>query len=185
MKNLFIQSSMSFGRARPAEALFQCRQRSASPAAYKRMCLACASALLAGAGLLCIGCWTGAAHAQLPPAQTAQGVEYVTGGFGSDAAAAFKEAKSRYPLALTFAATDEDGSTPYVAEVQLEITDEQGKSVLSLPSVGPFLLADLKPGTYTVRATYEGKAQTQQMKVAGPGSADARIAWKRAAGGPD
>ncbi|TFL14875.1 carboxypeptidase regulatory-like domain-containing protein [Pusillimonas caeni] len=184
MKNLFIQSSMSFGRARPAEALFQGRQRVASSAASRRMRLACASALLGGAGLLCIG-WMGAAHAQLPPAQTAQGVEYVTGGFGSDAAAAFKEAKSRYPLALTFAATDEDGSTPYVAEVQLEVTDEQGKSVLSLPSVGPFLLADLKPGTYTVRATYEGKAQTQQMKVAGPGSADARIAWKRAAGGPD
>lgn len=184
MKNLFIKPSVGDGDLRPDRARVQSRRQAASPAASKRMRLACASALLMGAGLLCVG-WMGAAHAQLPPAQTAQGVEYVTGGFGSDAAAAFKEAKSRYPLALTFAATDEDGTTPYVAEVQLEIADEQGKSVLSLPSVGPFLLADLKPGTYTVRATYEGKTQTQQMKVAGPGSADARIAWKRAAGGPD
>lgn len=140
---------------------------------------ALASLLLAGAGLI------GAAHAQLPPVQSAQGVQYVTGGFGSDAAAAFKDAKARYPLALTFAATGDDGSTPYVAEVRVEIADEQGKTVLSLPSVGPFLLVDVPPGSYTVRATYEGKTQTQQMKVAGPGSADARIAWQRPTGGPD
>ncbi|WP_397475886.1 carboxypeptidase-like regulatory domain-containing protein [Pusillimonas sp.] len=141
--------------------------------------LALASLLLAGAGLMA------AAHAQLPPVETAQGVQYVTGGFGSDAAAAFKDAKARYPLALTFAATGDDGSTPYVAEVRVEIADEQGKTVLTLPSAGPFLLVDLPPGSYTVRATYEGKTQTQQMKVAGPGSADARVAWQRPAGGPD
>lgn len=141
--------------------------------------LALAALLLAGAGLMA------AAQAQLPPVQTAQGVQYVTGGFGSDAAAAFKDAKARYPLALTFAATGDDGSTPYVAEVRVEIADEQGKTVLSLPSVGPFLLVDVPPGSYTVRATYEGKTQTQQMKVTGPGSADARIAWQRPAGGPD
>ena len=141
--------------------------------------LALASALVAGAGLMY------AAHAQLPPAQTEQGVEYITGGFGSEAAASFKDAKGQYPLALTFAATGEDGSTPYVAEVQLEIDDAQGKTVLALPSVGPFLLAQLQPGAYTVRATYEGQTQTQQVNVAGPGSVDARIAWQRPAGGPD
>lgn len=141
--------------------------------------LAWAAALLAGAGLMC------SARAQLPPVQTAQGVEYVTGGFGSDEAAAFKQAKARYALALTFAATDENGSTPYVADVQVDISDEQGKSVLALPAAGPYLLADLRPGAYTVRATYQGKTQTQRVKVAGPGSVDLRIAWKRSGGGPD
>lgn len=139
-----------------------------------------ASALLVGAGLMCA-----AAFAQMPATQTAQGVEYVTGGFGSDESTAIKAAKAQYPVALTFAATGDDGSTPYVAEVGLEITDAQGKSVLSVPSVGPYFLAKLQPGTYTVKATYEGKTQTQEVKVAGPGSVDVRIAWKRLASGAD
>lgn len=148
-----------------------------APSATVRLVLA--SALLLGAALFTI------AHAQLPPAQTSQGIEYVTGGFGSDASSAFKEAKPRYPLALTFAAVGEGGSAPYVADVKVEIADAQGKNVLEVPSAGPYLLVDLQPGSYTVRATYEGKTQTEQVKVAGPGSVDIRIAWKRPASGAD
>lgn len=151
--------------------------RTATRARISRLALA--SALLVGAGLVV------SAQAQLPPVETAHGVQYVTGGFGSDAAAAFKDAKSQYPVALTFAATGSDGSTPYVAEVAVEIDSEEGNRVLGLHSVGPFLLMDLPDGTYTVRATYEGRTQTQQIKVAGPGSVDVRIAWPRAAAGAD
>ena len=127
----------------------------------------------------------GVAHAQLPATQSAQGIQYVTGGFGIDESTALKEAKSRYPLALTFAATGDDGSTPYVAQVQLEIKDANGAAVLSLPSVGPYFLAELKPGAYTVQATYQGQTKTQKVNVTGPGSVDLRVAWPRAAGGPD
>lgn len=135
--------------------------------------------LLAGLAL------TSFAMAQLPQAETAQGIRYVTGGFGSDEAAAFKSGKSQYPVAITFAATGPDGATPYVAEVPVEFVDEQGKTVLSLPSVGPYLLVDLPAGSYTVRASYEGKTQEQKIKVAGPGSVDVRMAWKRSGMGPD
>ena len=127
----------------------------------------------------------GVAHAQLPATQSVQGIQYVTGGFGIDESTALKEAKSRYPLALTFAATGDDGSTPYVADVQLEIKEADGAPVLSLPSVGPYFLAELKPGAYTVQATYQGQTKTQKVNVAGPGSVDLRIAWPRVAGGPD
>jgi len=125
------------------------------------------------------------ALAQLPQAETVQGIKYVTGGFGSEEAAAFKAGKVQYPVSLTFAATDEDGTTPYVADVSVEFVDEQGKAVLSLPSVGPYLLVDLPAGSYTVRASYEGREQTQTIKVGGVGSVDVRIAWKRSGSGPD
>src|SRR5690606_3229170 len=185
MKKPFIPSPMWFGRARAAPASAREVSSSASYApAESCMRRAWAATALAAAGLLCAGL-AGPAHAQLPPVETAQGIEYVSGGIGSDASTAFKAAKSSYPLALTFAAVGDDGSTPYVANVRLEITDGQGESVLSLPSVGPYLLAKLQPGTYTVRATYKGIAQTQQVNVGGPGSVDVRIAWKRPAVGPD
>lgn len=125
------------------------------------------------------------ALAQLPQAETAQGIKYVTGGFGSEEAAAFKAGKAQYPVSLTFAATDEDGTTPYVADVSVEFADEKGNTVLTLPSVGPYLLVDLPAGNYTVRASYEGKSQSQEIKVGAPGSVDARIAWKRSGTGPD
>jgi len=184
MKKPFIQSPMLFDRARAVPVPSRHLSSPASSRAESRMRLAWAATLLAAAGLLYAGL-AGTAHAQLPPVETAQGIEYVSGGIGSDVSAAFKAAKSSYPLALTFAAVGEDGSTPYVADVRLEIANEQGESVLSLPSVGPYLLAKLQPGTYTVRATYKGKTQTEQVKVGGPGSVDVRIAWKRPAVGSD
>lgn len=151
------------------------------PAVYK----AYVAQLLITVSLLTGLALTPLAQAQLPQAETAQGIRYVTGGFGSDEAAAFKSGKSQYPVSITFAASDQDGATPYVAEVSVEFVDEQGKSVLSLPSVGPYLLVDLPAGSYTVRASYEGKTQEQKIKVTGPGSVDVRIAWKRSGTGPD
>ena len=46
----------------------------------------------------------GFAQGTLPAPQTSGGIEYVTGGFGADAAEAFKQAESSWPLALVFAA---------------------------------------------------------------------------------
>lgn len=126
------------------------------------------------------------AHAQLPAAQTANGVEYVSGGIGKDESDAFKAAKSKYPLSLTFAATSPGSSaTPYAAEVQVEIKDESGNTVLSIPSAGPYVLVDLEPGQYEINATFEGDTQTATVMVVGDGSADLRLAWTRPASGAD
>lgn len=133
-----------------------------------------AVALLAGAALHTL------VHAQLPPAESYQGVEYVSGGFGSDNAEAFKAAQAQYPLALTFAAADEDGgSRPYVADVHVVVKDDNDTVVLDAPSVGPYLLAKLQPGNYEVAATYLGETQTRRIQVKDAGSARETITWKR------
>lgn len=126
------------------------------------------------------------AHAQLPAPQTENGVQYVSGGIGKDESDAFKAAKSKYPLSMTFAATSPASSAaPYVAEVQVQIKDESGQTVLNLPSVGPYLLVDLQPGHYEVSATYQGDTQTHEVTVVGDGSADLRYTWRRPASGSD
>lgn len=130
--------------------------------------------LLVGAAAL----WS-VAQAQLPPSQNAGGVEYVTGGFGSDMSEAFKAAKSEYPLALTFAGADEGGSSPYLAEVHVVVKDKQGATVMDVPSAGPYFLARLKPGQYTVEATYMGETQTQRVDIKEGGSAQDVLTWKR------
>jgi len=133
-----------------------------------------AAALLAGAAMFTV------AHAQLPAAENYQGVEYVSGGFGSDMSEAFKAAQSNYPLGLTFAAVDEDGGArPYVAEVRVVVKKKGGETVLEVPSAGPYLLARLEPGQYEVDATYQGETQTRQVTIGQNGSAQEVITWKR------
>ena len=136
-----------------------------------------AAALLIGAA----GLFASAGHAQgsLPAAQSAGGIEYVTGGFGADGSEAFKQAESSYPLALTFAEEPADGgSRPYVADVRLVVKDKDGSVVMDVPSVGPFFLARLKPGEYTIEASYKGKTQSQQVSVKEGGTVKKGFAWK-------
>lgn len=122
----------------------------------------------------------GASYAQgtLPAPQTSGGIEYVTGGFGDEMAEAFKKAESSYPLALTFAEDAGGGSRPYVADVHVVVKDEAGKVVLDVPSVGPYFLARLQPGSYSVDATYMGKTQTQNVAIGQGGSARQVMTWK-------
>lgn len=136
--------------------------------------------LVGGAALIAASVYWGLANAQLPAAQSADGVEYVTGGFGSDESTAFKAAESSYPLALTFAATDEGGgSRPYIAEVALVVKDQSGAVVMDVPSAGPYFLARLQPGSYTIEATYQGMTQTRTLEVKEGGSTRDVLTWKR------
>ena len=53
----------------------------------------------------------------------------------------------------------------YVADVRIDIRDQQGKTVLSIISDGPILLANLPPGRYTVSAAKNGASQQRSIIV--------------------
>lgn len=114
----------------------------------------------------------------LPPVQQANGTEYVTGGFGDNAAQAFKQAESAYPLTLVFAEDAGQGSRPYVADVSVVVKDDTGKVVMQVPSAGPYLLARLAPGKYQIEATYMGQTQTQEVQLAEAQPSRQVFTWK-------
>ncbi|WP_202411576.1 carboxypeptidase-like regulatory domain-containing protein [Paracandidimonas lactea] len=127
----------------------------------------------------------GAAQAQLPPTQNQNGIVYVSGGFGQDESTAFRQAKSQYALALTFATHAEgSSSSPYAADVQVVIRDIQDQPVLNVTSDGPYFLARLQPGSYKVFATYEGQTQSQKVVIKASGTTDIKFTWKLPASGP-
>lgn len=139
-----------------------------------------AALLLAGATL------AGIAQAQLPPAQTSNGVQYVTGGFGQEESSAFKQQKSSFALALTFAVSGgSDASSPYAGNVQVQLRNAQGGTVLSATSTGPYFLVNLEPGTYKLDATYEGVTQSKEVTIAQGKTTELKFTWKRPAAGPD
>lgn len=117
-----------------------------------------------------VAAFAGAAQAQSSQAagsdasRTASGVEYITGGVGLAARQELAAKSDQYNLHLEFTYAP---AGEYLAEVQVEITDARGNPVLSTTTDGPWLLAKLPPGRYTVKSTYGGVTRTQQVNVGG------------------
>ncbi len=105
------------------------------------------------------------ARAVMPMEQTHGMVHFVSGGIGSDESAAMKQAASRYALELVFAKRQR-GNDDYLAYVPVVIRNAEGNVVLDTRSRGPYLLANLPGGTYTVTATERGIAKQQTVHVA-------------------
>jgi hypothetical protein len=120
---------------------------------------------------------TGAALAPLPPLRTQGEVQYLTGGVGKTASESIKQAQSKFPLALEFvrkaAQPDE-----CIVDVDVNVIDRHGKSVLTVRTDGPYLLATLPDGVYIVQATYFGHTLEKMVRVAGHASARAVFVWE-------
>lgn len=117
------------------------------------------------AALACLSCAVSIAHAQQQNAgsgndamlqtSTENGITYVCGGVGSDDAERMKRAARNYDLMLTFATST--GS--YLSDVQVNIADPRGHSLLNTTCSGPIMLVDLpKGGRYHIRGESGGRA---------------------------
>lgn len=100
------------------------------------------------------------------------GVSYVSGGIGEDSAAELKAREKEFNLKLIFTLIEGN----YLADVGVRVTDAAGKTVVEHVADGPFFLAKLPAGTYTVTASYGGKTQTRQVKV-GSGLRTEYLRW--------
>jgi len=78
----------------------------------------------------------------LPPEKTQGQITYITGGVGSDEAAAVKQAESKYPLSLEFVQHAKPRDE-FLANVDVTIRDQAGKTALKTTSDGPFLLGKM------------------------------------------
>jgi hypothetical protein len=98
------------------------------------------------------------------PAQPQQqnAVSYINGGVGLDEQNAMRALRADYNLRLTFA-TRQSGA--YRSDVQLDIADAKGGSVLSVANTGPMFFAKLPPGPYRISASAEGKAFKRSVRI--------------------
>ncbi|SRR2546428_4667985 len=112
----------------------------------------------------------------LPAEQTQGAVTYVSGGVGQDEAQVFAAAARQYPLTLEFA-IKHTPRAEYTANVHVTITDVQGQRLLDTRSDGPFLLAKLPAGQYTVMAERHGQTLARTVRVAPSHPAHALFLW--------
>ena len=132
----------------------------ANPMTLSAICLA---------GLMAAGSAANAAQpaatAKLPPEMKQGNITYMSGGIGKGEAAAMRHEESRFPLTLEFLKR-EKAKNEYLAGVSVKIADHEGKTVLDTLTGGPFLLAKLPDGKYTVTADDHGKQKERTVVVA-------------------
>jgi hypothetical protein len=96
------------------------------------------------------------------PQELHQGdLTFITGGVGLDESQALRQAAPHWPLAMRFTGSGSD----YLADVHVQVTDGKGATILQADSRGPYMLVRLRPGHYTVQASYEGHAQTRALTI--------------------
>lgn len=108
---------------------------------------------------------TPASMAQLPAVRTSGKVKYLTGGVGKDESQVIKAESRHWPLALEFAVRARHGTAQFAADVDVLIRNAAGQEVLRARAEGPFLLARLEPGQYTVQATLAGQSQQKPVHI--------------------
>jgi hypothetical protein len=97
--------------------------------------------------------------------ELAGNVTYITGGVGEAEAAVMRDMAKDYLLEVTFMQKRSGQKEEFLADVAVQIQDEQQKVVLDVTTDGPFLLANLPVGNYLVIAWYNGEAKQQKINV--------------------
>lgn len=134
-----------------------------------------AAAMLCGAVLL--GAFSSAQAAVNPPIYMTHGVEYMSGGIGSDEAQLMETVLPRWPAGFEFAIKDHKGAE-FAANVHVTVRDSSGVALLDdVVSGGPFMVARLDPGNYEVEARLGSQVLKQQLRVPQGASAKVTFVW--------
>jgi hypothetical protein len=128
------------------------------PAAARFLVTLLMLCLAAGASLAQAPADTGAPTP--PQVQSANGIDYVSGGAGEEARAAIAALQKQFSLRVVFSETT--GAYVVVDEVRIR----RGSSdLVVIPAAGPMLLLKLLPGDYVIEASYAGKVERRKVQL--------------------
>jgi len=100
-------------------------------------------------------------------------VAYISGGVGDEDEARLKARQNEFNLKLLF--TLNEGN--YLAGVNVGIADSSGRNVIQAVSEGPYFMASLPAGQYTIAATRDGKTITRKVQVGNRGLRTEQMRW--------
>ena len=123
----------------------------------------CGALLAISPGVVLLSSTTGASAA-LKVEQNGP-VAFVSGGVGEEERQEIGKLAPAYSLELLFAT--KGSPNEYLADIKVEIKDKNGNVMLDTVAQGPFLLAKMPPGRYSVNADNDGAVKQQTIQVAG------------------
>ena len=121
------------------------------------------AAILGTAALACAAQEISAPGAGLTP-QTSGGIRYITGGVGDEERDAIRQQANEYSLWIWLARS---GSGYFLADVKVDIEDASGRPVLDTVINGPWLLARVPAGRYTIHTDQSDAATTVNVGTTG------------------
>jgi len=83
-------------------------------------------------------------------------VTYITGGVGEAEAAVMRDMAKDYLLEVSFTQKQKGQPEEFLANVKVQIQDDQQNTLLDITTDGPFLLANLPQSHYFVIAEHNG-----------------------------
>jgi len=92
-------------------------------------------------------------------------VTYITGGVGEAEAAVMRDMAKDYLLEVSFTQKQKGQPEEFLANVKVQIQDDQQNAVLDITTDGPFLLANLLDGDYLIIAEYNGEVKKKKVNV--------------------
>lgn len=114
----------------------------------------------------------------LPPIQKIGDIECMSGGISKDESMAIERISKQWPLTLEFAiATKNKNRAEFASGVSVVVRHTSGQNTLETISDGPFLLAKLAPGRYTVDATLAGKTLHKTVVIKSGQPAKVLMVW--------
>jgi hypothetical protein len=104
------------------------------------------------------------AQVDIPETKVAQGIEYISGGIGSEESDALLALGKKWPLVLEFS-QDHPQRPLWVADVTVKIIDQKKMLVFEALCEGPIMLLKINPGKYDAEYSFEGKVLKRSLVV--------------------
>jgi fructose-bisphosphate aldolase class 1 len=118
------------------------------------------------------------AQADIPEAKVSQGIEFISGGIGSEESDAMLALGKKWPLVLEFS-QDHPQRPLWVADVTVKILDQKKKVVFEALSEGPIMLLKMNPGKYDAEYSFEGKVLKRTLVVEEGKFQKQSVVWPR------
>jgi hypothetical protein len=127
------------------------------------------------AGLMAVAALPAHAQGDVIVVEQAPSTMYLNGGIGKDDEAYMRKVAKDWPLRMIFS---ERKDNEFVADVNVTVTDAQGRPYLVLTDAGPMTYARLPAGTYRIAARFHGQLETRQVTLDGKTGRDVAFHWK-------
>ncbi len=118
------------------------------------------------------------AQVEIPDAKVSQGIEYISGGIGSEESDALLALGKKWPLVLEFS-QDHPQRPLWVADVTVKIMDQKKKVKFEALSEGPIMLLKINPGKYDAEYSFEGKVLKRSLLIEDAKFQKQSVVWPR------
>jgi hypothetical protein len=92
-------------------------------------------------------------------------VTYISGGVGEAEAAVMRNMAKDYLLEVSFMHKQPGQREEMLADIGVQIVDEQNNKLLDIRTDGPYLLANMPEGNYLIIADHEGDIKQQKISI--------------------